>query len=204
MSAWVVVGSGPSARSALLAAQHDHGRSEEVVTCNGGYQLFDAGWPGPPTRYLLVDPIGCRTYGDKARALRTATGTRIVSIRGRMADADEYLRLERGPPSDEYRFGHHPPRRLTGLYMLDYALSHGADTVLIIGFDGYQSRGASRTVDYFDGRVGHGSSWLHNTRIATYLAGAVSRRSSVDFTLYADPSYPIPEAMNFRLVRTVA
>jgi hypothetical protein len=204
VSLWVVVGSGPSAPSALIAARHDHGSLEvaEVVTCNGGYALFDAaGWPVVPTLYLLVDPVGCRKYGDHARALRAANGTRIISITGRMPDADMYLRIEPGQMSDEYRPGRHPARRLSGLYMLDYALSHGADTVLIIGFDGYRSRQASRVKDYFDGRVGHNNSWRHGNRIATYLAGAVRRRPNVRFVLYADPQYRTPHAPNFRLVR---
>jgi hypothetical protein len=199
---WIVVGSGPSAPSALIAARHDLGSSEvaEAVTCNGGYALF-GGWPVAPTLYLLVDPVGCRKYGEQARAFRAANGTRIISITGRMPDADEYLRIEPGPVSDEYRPGRHPARRLSGLYMLDYALSHGADTVLIIGFDGYVSRGASRVRDYFDDRVGHGGSWRHGNRIATYLAGAVKHRPNVRFVLYADPRYRTPHAPNFRLAR---
>lgn len=199
MKPWVVVGSGPSAHSALIAVQRDYGEVEEVVTCNGGYALFDAAG-FTPTLYLLVDPVACRRYGDHVRALRAAHGTRIISIRGRMPGADEYLRV-RGPVSDEYRPGHHPARRLTGLYMLDYALSHGADTVLIVGFDGYQSQGTVRVRDYFDGRAGHRNSWRHSDRIAQYLADAVRLRPSVRFELYADPRYRTPQAPNFRLVR---
>lgn len=202
VNVWVVVGSGPSAPEALIAARKDYGSREvaEVVTCNGGYALFDAaGWR--PTLYLLVDPVGCRKYGDQARVLRAANGTRIISITGRMPDADEYLRIEPGPLLDEYRTGRHPARRLTGLYMLDYALSHGADTVLIVGFDGYRSRGESRVEDYFDGRVGHSNSWRHGNRVGTYLADAVRQRPKVRFVLYADPRYPTPQAPNFRLVR---
>lgn len=201
MKPWVVVGSGPSAHSGLLAAQRDYSEVEEIVTCNGGYALFDAAGFSP-TLYLLVDPVACRKYGDHVRALRAVRGTRIISIKGRMADADEYLRIERGPVSDAYRPGRHPARRLTGLYMLDYALSHGADTVLIVGFDGYQSQGTARVRDYFDGRAGHRNSWRHSDRIAQYLADAVRLRPSVRFELYADPRYRTPQAPNFRLVRT--
>lgn len=199
MSRWVVVGSGPSAPAALKAARKDLGSADEVVTCNGGYALFGA---GAPTLYLLVDPVACRKYGDQARALRAAHGTRIISLEGRMPDADEYLRIEPGPVSDVYRPGWHPPRRLTGLYMLDYALSHGADTVALIGFDGYRSRGKIRVMDYFDGRVGHENSWLHGGRIAVYLAGAVRHRPRVRFVLYGTPRYRTPLTANFSLVRT--
>lgn len=200
---WVIVGSGPSAPAGLIAARQDHAFLEgEVVTCNGGYALFDAaGWPVAPTLYLLIDPVACRKYGDAVRTLRDLHGTRIISLKGRMTDADEYLRIEVGAPSDEYRPGRHPARRLTGLYMLDYALSHGAKTVVLIGFDGYRSRGGSRVRDYFDGRVGHENSWKHGTRLATYLAGAVRHRPGVRFVLYASPRYPTPRASNFRLVQ---
>ena len=199
MSTWVVVGSGPSAPAALLAARRDYPQVAEVVTCNGGFALFGAtGWS--PSIYLLADPLACSRYGDQARALRASRGTRIISIEGRMPDADEHLFIQ-GQVSDEYRPGRHPRRRLTGLYMLDYALSHGADTVLIIGFDGYSSRGTSRVRDYFDDRVGHAQSWLHGNRMATYLAGAVKSRPKVQFVLYASPTYPTPTAPNFRLVQ---
>lgn len=201
MSLWVVVGSGLSAPAALIAARHDFGSLEgaEVLTCNGGYALF-GGWA--PTLYLLADPAACKRYGDRARALRASNGTRIVSIKGRMPDADEYLRIEPGPALDEYRPGRHPARRLSGLYMLDYVLSHGVDTVLIIGFDGYRSRAQSRVKDYFDGRVGHNESWRHSNRIATYFADAAKYRPRVSFVLYADPRYRTPQAPNFRLVRS--
>lgn len=205
MSLWVVVGSGPSAPAGLIAARRAHGSAKvtEVVTCNGGYALLNAArWPGAPTLYLLIDPGGVARFGDRARAFRAAKGTRIVSITGRMPDADEYLRIEPGPLSDEYWPGRHPARRLTGLYMLDYALSHGAGTVLIIGFDGYASRGASRVRDYFDGRVGHGGSWQHSDRMARYIGSAARRRPRVRFVLYANPRYLTPfRASNFRLVR---
>ena len=205
MKLWVVVGSGPSAPAALIAASRVHGSSDvtEVITCNGGYALFSAaGWPLVPTLYLLMDPLACAKYGDHARALRATSGTRIVSIPDRMPDADHHLHIEPGPVSDEYQPGRHPARRLSGLYMLDHALSHGAETVVIIGFDGYRSRGASLERDYFDGRVGHGKSWRHGSRMASYLAGAVKHRPRVRFVLYADPHYETPRAPNFRLVRT--
>lgn len=200
MLTWVVVGSGPSAQAGLSAAQRDYGfGGAEVVTCNGGYALFEA---ISPTLYLLADPVAVRRYGDQARALRTARGTRIVSIEGRMPDADEYLRIEPGPASDKYRPGRHPARRLSGLYMLDYALSHGAETVLIVGFDGYRSKGESRVKDYFDGRSGHRNSWRHGVRMSRYLADAARYRPGIRFVLYANPRYRTPPAPNFRLVRT--
>lgn len=206
---WMVCGSSPLARVSMLQALEEF-HPQVTITCNGGHRLFDVRTGiDHPTFYFLSDQEACRIYAVDSSFLQARYGTMVLTpsrersaIRERgMEHADQFLAIDRKAPPGLHTPGKYAGQPLSGLWMLDIALNRGAETVLIVGYDGYRSHGGDRVVDYFDGRYGAAASLGHNPLMAAYLDSAVRARPKVRFVMFGQPVYETPEAENFRLVR---
>lgn len=208
---WLVCGSGPSARDGMRLALSEHG-SPRTITCNGGHRLFDVrtGLDAPDV-YFLSDAHACEVYGPDSHYMQRVFGTRVVTLRRNehatrcrgLEHSDEFLEVHRTATACRHHPGLYPPHPLSGMFMVDYALNHGAETVLVCGFDGYRSIGGETCIDYFDGRKGHGRSELHNPNLSAYLESAAFRRPGVRFEFYGPSLLDFPTLDNCRRVEGV-
>lgn len=141
---WLMVGTAPSVLATL--PRLNLGEFDCTITCNAGIRLLPC-----PDVYVCVDMLASRAYAPEA-SLAQLAGTKLVTLRRdrralcerQVEHYNEFLELGRGGPTRqsyaEYRY--------TGPLCLEYACHHGANEVVMVGFDGYRNDD-----DYFDNSV---------------------------------------------------
>ena len=140
---WLHIGTAPSVLEYLPRARQEQ-RIDVTITCNAGILLEPT-----PDYYAAVDFPSHRRFGEQARAAQQR-GTHLFTLQ-RLPQAlrdrncewyDEFLDLPAGPPTRE-KWGEF---RYTGPLCMEYAIRHGATTMILVGCDGYTGKN-----DYFDG-----------------------------------------------------
>lgn len=203
---WLVAGSGPSARVGIRAA-YAHRHVQVSITCNGGAELFNGkNAPVHPTFYYLNDEVACRRYGETANLLQVRYGTLILAIKRRptvqkrlkLDFVDQLIEQNRGNPIGEHTPGSCSVVHLSGLAIADIALKRGAKTIMLVGFDGYNSDPSQSS--YFDGRCGGANGLTRNAYQRRYFETAIEREPDVKFIWFGRPSWSLPEARNVEVL----
>lgn len=215
---WAVIGGGPSAPEYFDAALRC---ADTWITCNSGWQLFAAhrgqaglyadqllGGRVLPHVYYLRDERAWQLHG-RAVAFMRDFGVRVVTLQrasaSRWAAAidgrDEVLALATsGAQDDCFVQGKWVHPRLSGLFILQYALNHGARRVILVGLDGYASKPKRIVPDGFDGRAGNaGGQELTAQWIRPFTQSCVEARADARFVVCGRPRYRI-EGPNVRHV----
>lgn len=200
---WIVAGSGPSARTGMVAAYRRHPDASSI-TCNAGVNLFDGnqGVPPAPTWVWLRDAVACRHYKTVANYLRTRYGTKQVTradtaeslARIGMDDADHFAEVNKKVPLGEHTPGCHARMPLSGLECMEFALTQRPSVLVLVGCEGYHTR-EGRVESYFDGRLGPPNGPTQNWYIGRYMQSAV-QRAACRFEFMCRPRYTVPALPN--------
>ena len=85
--------------------------------------------------------------------------------------------------------------------MAQFAISEGAERLLMVGFEGYRSTEDEQVVDYFDGRKGSKSGqFLTEYRQAALFRSMIEQCQDVQFNFYGDLSYDLGKWPNLLVV----
>lgn len=141
---WLHIGSSPSVVEYLPRARQEN-RIDRTVSCNAGILIEPR-----PDVYLSVDFPSNRRFAEQARTAQAA-GTHLVTLRRepsalKARDCDWYDEFLELPPAGLLTRENWGAFRYTGPLSIEYAIRHGATTVILVGCDGYTG-----TNDYFDG-----------------------------------------------------
>lgn len=206
---WLIIGGGTSAAIAFDLAMADH-PDATTITCNAGGGLFlDRGIV--PDYFLMYctaqafnlwsdDLIelhrrGCHVIGE-----RRSEGA-VFKRLGRYSERIEIMDLGRAlrcPPFDPAKMVY---VRFSGLMCLQYALHHGAETVVLVGMEGYRSTRERHVVENFDGRMGRDTGQkLTNSWIRVFTNSCIERCPQVRFIFYGRPNYEVERRANVQIV----
>lgn len=135
MNTWIALGSGPSAPEALPEVLARYPRAT-VITCNGGIEILPH-----PDIYVLIDKTACTTFQQSA-VLAKSAGSWLVTLN--RCDAalkercvhwfDEFVCVPGHSAPAPGRYGRFVR---SGPFCIEYACMHGADCVVLVGWDGY-------------------------------------------------------------------
>lgn len=192
---WLFVGSAPSVLRGLHATRDMPCRT---ITTNAGIKLVPI-----PTVYVTVDMRAGPRYENMARCAQRH-GTRLVSLqrcekaqRERKVDFyDEFLEL--GQESTRTSYG---PFRYSGPLCIEYACHQGADTIHMVGFDGYK-----HDLDYFDPedpvrqmkKLSRPRADTHNEEFAQRAKTLSEVWPDVSFVLWGNPVWQTPDSWDVR------
>ncbi len=153
---WLVVGSGPSATAMIEVVRN--APYTQSITANAGVDLLP-----DPDYYLIYESEAAKQFAKYVPMLRERHGTSLVatkprgskkSLRSQLAALDpEYVievAITKSHGGVHYHRGRYTAGSFTGSLMVQFALEHGALTVLIVGMEGYKGG----KIDTFDGRAG--------------------------------------------------
>jgi hypothetical protein len=191
---WLVVGSGPSATTMMeLARKHPYVQS---ITANAGIDLLP-----DPDYYLIYETEAAKLFADYVPFLRHKHGTSLVatkgmgkkkSLRSNLARLDpEYVievAITKSHGGVHYHRGRYTAGSFTGSIMVQFALEHGARTVMIVGMEGY--KGGKH--DTFDGRSGNAlHAQMTKTIYGPMMQLMVNAWPEVEFVFFGKPNYAI-------------
>jgi hypothetical protein len=196
---WLMVGTSPSVEDTLPKFDDFAGR---IITTNGGIRLCR------PDVFVGVDGQATRIYIDEIRAA-AAAGTRLVTLHRDSEAAlktrgvewyDEFLRCSKteGP-----RVGGYGRFRFSGPLCLEYACNNGAETIHLVGFDGYRWQGdytskIGRLSVIQEGSKRHGVQKTANV-LKPACDEIANAWSGVQFVQYGKPTFSVA-AKNWSVV----
>lgn len=186
---WLHIGTSPSVLDYLPRARQEN-RVDVTITCNAGIKLEPR-----PDYYAAVDFPSHRRFVEQAREAQRK-GTHLITaqrepsaLKDRDCDwYDEFLSFGSGPPTRE-KWGEF---RYTGPMCMEYAIRHGAMTLILVGCDGYTG-----TKDYFDGWTSGGDDppGIYQRMTVEILQPAIQRLvrlwPEVTWIVYGRPVYAI-------------
>lgn len=151
MSTWLHIGSSPTVTRTLPCVMAEW-QFDKVITCNAGIKLYPV-----PDVYVAIDGIASVNYEQQARHAQENGATLVTLYRAcekarHDRKVDHYdEQIEINPHNkDKFTGTDYTQFRFTGPFCLQYAVLHGATTVVIVGCDGWTGRH-----DYFDEADGH-------------------------------------------------
>jgi hypothetical protein len=196
---WLHIGTSPSVLEYLPRARLEN-RIDRTITCNAGIKLDPR-----PDYYACVDFPSQRMFNEHARAAQKG-GTHLITLK-RTAEAlrkrdcdwfDEFVDMPNGPPTRE-KWGEF---RYTGPMCMEYAIRHGASSLILVGCDGYTGKN-----DYFDGWTDGKQEpvGIYERMTVEVLQPAIQRLVSlwpeVQWLVYGRPVYAI-RGDNWRVIGT--
>lgn len=196
---WLHIGTSPSMLEYLPRARQEN-RIDVTITCNAGILIEPR-----PDFYAAVDFPSHRRFHEHARKAQEQ-GTHLITLKRVEASLkernchwyDEFLDLPNGPPTRE-KWGEF---RYTGPMCMEYAIRHGATTLILVGCDGYTG-----TNDYFDGWTDgkQEPAGVYQRMTCEVLRPAIQRLvrlwPEVQWLVYGNPVYAI-QGENWRVVGT--
>lgn len=190
---WLLIGTAPSVLDTLPRVRAEW-QIDRTITTNRGILIE----PNPDV-YVLIDHTACRNHrNDSIRA--KWQGTHLVTMaRGEQAIKDRGLDhfhefITEGDKLTRSTWG---PFRYSGQFCLAYACKNGANTVIMVGCDGYRP---DDTPDYFDGYMPEKRKvltrdYLYQHQTVQVMQPAFTEvarvYSDVRFVRYGDPCFSV-------------
>jgi hypothetical protein len=173
-SCWLCLGCSPQALENLSRVD---GQYDISITCNKGIELLE------PDYYFLWDTPSCELYAQRAKTL---TGTTRIT----MAQEAGLLKRRNIHWFDELvcNFKRYEPFQFSGLWCLEYACRHFADTVLMVGMDGYQYAGEHFNCFIPERHRRYNKAGL---LLESCTRTIVNKYPDVSFRLYGNPTYSL-------------
>lgn len=194
MSTWLHIGSSPTVLDMLPRALEEW-EFDSVITCNAGIKLYPV-----PDYYVAIDGHASVEYEQRARDAQ-AQGCKLITLwrhderarhERRVNHYDEQLELpDRGWDFDGYNF---TAFRFSGPFCLQYAVIHGATTLVIVGCDGWT--GDRDYFDHDDGHIirnDHGDIFERSTmgHLVPAFRDIAKSRPDVRIVQYGEPLYEV-------------
>lgn len=194
---WIICGSSPGVHDALALARRVAPRAK-VAASNAAIALV-----GVPDLLWMSDQVACEMFGDDARKAydagcwcmsmsRTKWGREYRGIEW----FDEFTELDGPGATWFFQKGRYTRVNLSGLYLMQAAINHGAQTLHVVGCEGY--RGG---LDYFDGRTTKPTYGVKTPEVVEPQTQAlIDATPDVLWTFYGDLAYT-PKGDNVEVIR---
>lgn len=184
---WLILGSGLGARGFYRALKD---RADVIATCNAGLDNEPA-----PDVYWLTDAIAVHKHFEAAQQAHIA-GAYIITSRKSLiwnpalADiASEIVEYDKLPQT-RWRPGKLVNARTAGCFLVQVAVNHGAEHIILVGMTGYHSTPGSIVQDYDDGRPGDAKFEAVMRVYGPMMQSIFDQSPHVQFDLYGHPAWP--------------